>query len=198
VSAFEDAVIQRIKQLEREVERLQKWERAADLGLGKLSDPNADRVLFWDDSAGALQWLTIDGIVNTAFGQWQNYTVSWTASTTNPSIGNGLLFGKYVQIGKTVIYNIYLAPGSTTTFGSGQWYFSLPKAVSTNSAGSVGNWVAIDTGTNAYSGQIHITSGSNKMTSFIRDGIINYMSSTQPHTWANGDYLYISITYEIA
>jgi len=59
VSNFEDAVIQRIKQLEREVERLQKWERAADLGLGKLSDPNADRVLFWDDSAGALKWLTL-------------------------------------------------------------------------------------------------------------------------------------------
>ena len=59
MSVFEDAVIQRIKQLEREVERLQKWERAADLGLGKLSDPNADRVLFWDDSAGALKWLTV-------------------------------------------------------------------------------------------------------------------------------------------
>jgi hypothetical protein len=29
VSAFEDAVIQRIKQLEREVERLQRWERPA-------------------------------------------------------------------------------------------------------------------------------------------------------------------------
>ena len=59
MSNFEDAVIQRIKQLEREVERLQKWERAADLGLGKLTDPNADRVLFWDDSAGALKWLTL-------------------------------------------------------------------------------------------------------------------------------------------
>jgi hypothetical protein len=66
VSAFEDAVIQRIKQLEREVERLQKWERAADLGLGKLSDPNADRVLFWDESAGALKWLTLgDGLTIT-------------------------------------------------------------------------------------------------------------------------------------
>ena len=59
MSEFDEAVIQRIKQLEREVERLQKWERAADLGLGKLSDPNADRVLFWDESAGALKWLTV-------------------------------------------------------------------------------------------------------------------------------------------
>ena len=28
-------------------------------GLNSLSDPNADRVLFWDDSAGALKWLTL-------------------------------------------------------------------------------------------------------------------------------------------
>ena len=60
MSAFEDAVIQRIKQLEREVERLQRWERPADvLGLRYLTDPAADRVLFWDDSAGALKWLTL-------------------------------------------------------------------------------------------------------------------------------------------
>ena len=28
-------------------------------GLDSLTDPNADRVLFWDDSAGALKWLTL-------------------------------------------------------------------------------------------------------------------------------------------
>lgn len=31
--------------------------------LAALSDPNADRVVFWDDSAGALAWLTVgDGL----------------------------------------------------------------------------------------------------------------------------------------
>jgi len=29
------------------------------LGLESLADPNADRVAFWDDSAGAFQWLTM-------------------------------------------------------------------------------------------------------------------------------------------
>jgi len=29
------------------------------LGLQSLSDPNADRIAFWDDSAGAFAWLTI-------------------------------------------------------------------------------------------------------------------------------------------
>ena len=104
MSSFEDAIIQRIKQLAREVERLQKWERAADLGLGKLSDPNADRVLFWDESAGALKWLQVGGIVNTDLGKWQSHTVSWTAATTNPSIGNGTLTGRYIVIGKLCTY----------------------------------------------------------------------------------------------
>jgi len=29
------------------------------LGLEALVDPNADRIMFWDDSAGALAWLTV-------------------------------------------------------------------------------------------------------------------------------------------
>jgi len=160
VSAFEDAVIQRIKQLEREVERLQKWERPAYV--------------------------------------WQSYTPTWTAATTNPSIGNGTLSGKYVQIGKTIICNIYLAPGSTTTFGSGNWSFSLPKTIASSVVGFVGNWVAGDVGTNTFSGQIIGNGGSNKIDLFVRDGISINLSSTLPHTWAGGDVLYISITYEIA
>jgi len=51
VSAFEDAVIQRIKQLEREVERLQKWERpivitdhGALTGLGDNDHPQYRKV----------------------------------------------------------------------------------------------------------------------------------------------------------
>jgi len=199
VSNFEDAVIQRIKQLEREVERLQKWERAADLGLGKLSDPNADRVLFWDDSAGALKWLTIDGIVGTDLGKWQSYTVSWTAATTNPAIGNGTLNGKYVQIGKIVTCNIYLLVGSTTTFGSGVYGFSLPKTVYSSTVGFVGNFIANDNSANGwYSGQAIVVGGDTKIITFIRDGISSYLSYNTPHVWASGDSLFISLTYEVA
>ena len=109
MSEFDEAVIQRIKQLEREVERLQKWERAADLGLGKLSDPNADRVLFWDDSAGALKWLTVDGIVGTDLGEWQSWTpasqTGWTALPTGVY--------RYCKIGKLVVGLIYISSGTS-------------------------------------------------------------------------------------
>lgn len=29
------------------------------LGIQSLTDPDADRIMFWDDSAGALKWLTV-------------------------------------------------------------------------------------------------------------------------------------------
>jgi hypothetical protein len=32
------------------------------LGLSALSDPNADKVAFWDDSASAMAWLTLSGL----------------------------------------------------------------------------------------------------------------------------------------
>jgi hypothetical protein len=34
----------------------------AYLGINSLTDPNADRIMFWDDSAGAMAWLTVSGL----------------------------------------------------------------------------------------------------------------------------------------
>ena len=153
-------------------------------GLDSLTDPNADRVLFWDDSAGALKWLMVDGIVDTDLGKWQSYTVSWTASTTNPSIGNGILNGRYVQIGKTVMGTIEMIVGSTTTYGSGGWYFSLPKAVASN-AFLTGNWVVVDASPfKFYAGLLRAYGSESKITQFIRDAGVYWVDATTPHTWA--------------
>jgi Concanavalin A-like lectin/glucanases superfamily len=35
------------------------WVDDPVLGIGDLTDPGADRIMFWDDSAGTLEWLTI-------------------------------------------------------------------------------------------------------------------------------------------
>ncbi len=204
MSAFEDAVIQRIKQLEREVERLQKWERAADLGLGKLSDPNADRVLFWDESAGALQWLTVGGIVGTDLGKWQSYTPTWTAATTNPLIGNGTLTGRYIVIGKLCTYVLGLVMGSTTTYGSGNWAFSLPiNAVNTAGINFYGVAHIRKAGTANYEriAQIAPSVNVDKISLFIdptQGSNSTNLSATVPFTWGNGDSIGFEITYEVA
>jgi len=48
------------------------------LGLQSLSDPNADRIAFWDDSAGAFAWLTIGS----------NLTLSGTTLSGVAAYGN--------------------------------------------------------------------------------------------------------------
>lgn len=57
---------------------------------------------------------------------WTTYSVAWTAGTTNPTIGNGSLYGSYIQIGKTVNFRVAVVFGTTTTFGSGAYSISLP------------------------------------------------------------------------
>ena len=57
-------LIERIVRLEKEVARLQVLERAITHGLSDLTDPDADRILFWDDSEGALKWLTVGSGLN--------------------------------------------------------------------------------------------------------------------------------------
>lgn len=60
---------------------------------------------------------------------WQSYTPAWTASGTQPSIGNGTLTGKYLRRGREVTVHARVLAGSTTTFGSGQYYVSMPAGL---------------------------------------------------------------------
>jgi hypothetical protein len=57
---------------------------------------------------------------------WTSYTPVWGSTGTAPAIGNGTLSGLYLQVGKTVHVIIHFKAGSTTTFGTGVYNFSLP------------------------------------------------------------------------
>ncbi|SCL43148.1 hypothetical protein GA0074692_6785 [Micromonospora pallida] len=58
---------------------------------------------------------------------WTPYTPTWTAQTTNPVLSNGTLIGRHRYLdAETVQVRIVLRPGSTTTYGSGQYRFALP------------------------------------------------------------------------
>ncbi len=49
----------------------------ADGGTGaSLTDPNADRILFWDDSAGAVTWLSLGSGVNIAGSNLSPFSAS--------------------------------------------------------------------------------------------------------------------------
>ncbi len=166
MSSFEDAIIQRIKQLEREVERLQRWERPAYI--------------------------------------WKAYTPTWTADTTNPAIGNGTLTGRYIVIGKLCTYVLGLVMGSTTTYGSGNWAFSLPiNAVNTAGINFYGVAHIRKAGTANYERIAQIapsvsTSAINTFTDPTQGSNLYNISATVPFTWGENDALGIEITYEVA
>ena len=55
------------------------------LGIQSLSDPDADRIVFWDDSAGAAAWLTAGSNLSIS-----GTSISATDTNTTYSAGNGI------------------------------------------------------------------------------------------------------------
>jgi hypothetical protein len=122
---------------------------------------------------------------------WTTYTPNWTATTTNPTIGNGTLAGRYMQVGKTITFSIQITWGSTSTVGSGRWIFSLPV---NNFAGanSPFNCIARAVG-NAM--RFGILAGTSTFSLYDTAGTA---MTDATFTWANGNVLAIQGSYEAA
>ncbi|MFJ9313808.1 hypothetical protein ACIRN4_06405 [Pimelobacter simplex] len=134
-------------------------------------------------------------------GSWPTYAASWTASGTNPAIGNGSIAGRYIQIGKTVIFRVNISMGSTTTYGSGQYSVSLPTAA--NAAGlqiDVRCDVAIAGA--AYDARGRIVAGGTSVLLYCdpttAGGSSRAVAATAPATFANGSLIVVQGTYEAA
>ena len=124
----------------------------------------------------------------------QPYTPVWTAATSNPSLGNGSLTGRYSVRGKYVFATVRLAPGGTTTFGTGAWFFSLPFIPSSEIV-YTGAAKVLDAGTNIRTGVVETrTDGTARCQVFI-DSDIAAIDSAKPMTWVSGDILTFSLPY---
>ena len=92
-------------------------------------------VRFHTESASLSCWYYIRDIgpvvgsipaVGSPTTAWQSWTPTWTCDNTPPSVGNGTMIARYVQIGKVVTVQMFLSFGSTTSGGTGNWHFTLP------------------------------------------------------------------------
>jgi len=71
------------------------------------------------------------------------FTPTWTASSVNPTLGNGTLNGRYFQLApKAIFVRIDLAIGSTTSGGGGTYSFALPVAAASDFEQFIGFRVA--------------------------------------------------------
>ena len=123
-----------------------------------------------------------------------NFTPVWTGSVTNPVLNNGTLAGQFMMIGRQVTYAILLTMGSTTTYGSGEWSFTLPVAAVLGVVLFTGTAKLLDSGT-AHYGVIGLIATANGLGFYNAASGGGSMSSTVPFTWAVNDQLRSTITY---
>lgn len=136
---------------------------------------------------------------------WTSYTPTWTASGTNPTLGNGTITGKYKQRGKVVDVRLTLTVGSTSTIGTGIYFFSLPVANATTEISGIDShgWL-LDTSTGLYY-HIFCDSAGGASAIVVRLvvtsgtwGTLDTVQHNTPMTIATGDFLGITLTYEAA
>lgn len=129
------------------------------------------------------------------------YTPVWTATSVNPSLGNGTIVGRYKLLGKMCTATIEMVAGTTTTFGTGTWAFTVPFTAASPASTSA-NWVWCGAGrahsaTNWYTGTATVAKGTSTARAYSHTASQEW-SPTQPHAWtaATTNYLHMQITYE--
>ena len=135
---------------------------------------------------------------------WTTYTPTWTATVTNPAIGDGVISGRYMNVGATIFGEIRIQAGATGfTRGEGIYRIGLPTAGIVENFQPVGQVVMRDEGPGInYFGTAIFNSN-------IDDAIELYMHSqvaqfdegvavthTTPFLFSANDKILIQFTYE--
>lgn len=137
------------------------------------------------------------GADNYITGRSISYTPTWTASVSNPALGNGSFqYAAYTRKGRRVSVDVSLVMGSTTTFGTGVWRISLPVAVSSG-VGAIGPAWAIDATNVPYVMSVEAGVGLAYVT-FYTDQVGGQVGPSNPFAWAQDDRLRFSIEYNVS
>lgn len=125
---------------------------------------------------------------------------AWTASGTAPSLGNATVVARYAQIGKFVHAMVSLTFGSTSTYGTGNYAFSLP-VTTTGGVSAVGEARLYDSSASAAGLAVcDVASGTTINLSFGATylGTNTLAGQLAPWTWAQNDSINLNLVYTAA
>lgn len=149
-----------------------------------------------------IQDLSPNGLGLVCNKYFQNYVpfgFLWTGASANPAIGNGSFTAQtYNVTGANIAISYGITFGSTTTLGTGQWYFSLPLW-SGNAATSpaVGAWSMFIPGVGWKSGFVYISStGATHRVSLVDTAGVTVGSTYNGGTLPSGTTLTINLNYQ--
>jgi hypothetical protein len=163
----------------------------------------AGEELVFNDGTGFMVFTAVGALKTADQGNSsQGYTPVWTADGTQPSLGNGSLTGRHVTQGDMVTFSITFAAGSTTTFGTSNYHFSLPVNATAGEKW-LANCAVLDTGLQYYTG--FATIEGDVSAGIIQDMLISSNTvgptnwgATNPFTFGSGDKAIISGSYRKA
>ena len=127
-------------------------------------------------------------------GAWTTYVPTLQGWT----LGNGTLTGRYIQIGKRIDFEIAYTVGSTDTIAAANPGFSFPvtpRALDVTRQ-PMGVATLFDTSANAFRLHIAAAFSTGQVNTYNPDG--TPQSNTVPWTWATGDKIVLTGTYEAA
>lgn len=128
---------------------------------------------------------------------WTTNTPTWGADTVNPAIGNGTNVGRYVKIGRIVVFEFTIIMGSTTTYGSGNYTYSLPYTAATvTSLVNVGSLLLIDNSPTTYRVGLCLISSAGTTMRWTIDSLGGIMDLNNPISLTTNDSIYGQVVYE--
>jgi hypothetical protein len=133
-----------------------------------------------------------------ALDAWTAYSPVWTTAGTAPAIGNGTLVGKFAQVGKTVIARIILTAGTTTTFGTLGWSFTLPVAAAAAEDGLIGNVAGLDSSVPGWFPGTALLGSTTTLSPVNLAAPAASYTNAAPFAWATGDKFVAHLMYEAA
>ena len=179
------------------------WNAEHDVAIAAADVPLEDAGGYFSstDIEGALQELGEANAAAGALGAWTNYTPALTADTTNPTLGNGSLVGRYKAFdAHTYAISISFTFGSTSNAGNGIWSFSLPPGVTAVARSQTLSCEINDANVTHWAAVAVVNAGATKVTHIVPgDGAApRVVTNTIPMTWQAGDTIHINGIIEVA
>lgn len=135
------------------------------------------------------------GIVSTGLGAWTSYTPTWSSTGTGPAIGNGSIAGAYIKIGRLVIFKILMVAGSTSTYGTGIYTWTMPDTADTAFSNMwTGGCVIRDASPATFYFRHLVITGGTTFQAYSEAGTA--VGPTSPMTWTTSDRIQIQGVYE--
>ena len=135
------------------------------------------------------------------FPDYFNWTPTWASDGTQPAIVNGTYVANFAMHGKTVVARMKVTFGSSTTFGTGVYTWTLPVTSGETSSAfiPVGTW----TSTGVFMGLTTVSSSTTVFGgiyhSINTSGAANApIGQLAPTTWANTNSIDFRLTYKAA